>query len=98
MDKPLAGRRVLVLGGVHVDAAAARARVVELGGSAAVNLSASLSDVVLLPGGEGDRRMKHITALELLVRDLHRLASPTTTDQNAAELHTHRVRDGLLDE
>ncbi|MFJ9962720.1 TerD family protein [Streptomyces avermitilis] len=84
--KPLVGRRVLVLGGVHVDAAAARTRVVELGGSAAINLSASVTDVVLLPGGEGDRRMKRITALELPVHDLHWLASPTTTDQDAVAL------------
>lgn len=64
-DKPLAGRRVLVLGGVHADAAAARTRVVELGGSAAVNLSASVTDVVLVPGGENDRRIHRITALAL---------------------------------
>ncbi len=31
-DRPLAGRRVLVLGGVHADAAAARTRIVEPGG------------------------------------------------------------------
>lgn len=79
LDKPLAGRRVLVLGGVHADAAAARTRVVELGGSAAVNLSASVTDVVLLEGGEGDRRMSRITALQLPVHDLHWLSAPTTT-------------------
>lgn len=82
--KPLAVRRVLVLGGVHADAAAARTRVVELGGSAAVNLSASVTDVVLLPGGEGDRRMGRITALGLPVHDLHWLTAPTATDQGAS--------------
>lgn len=87
LAKPLAVRRVLVLGGVHADAAAARTRVVELGGSAAVNLSASVTDVVLLPGGEGDRRMSRITALGLPVHDLHWLIAPTATGQGASAPH-----------
>ncbi|MDH6215793.1 TerD family protein [Streptomyces pseudovenezuelae] len=77
LGKPLAGRRVLVLGGAHAEAAAARTRVVELGGSAAVNLSVSVTDVVLLPGGEGDRRMSRITALGLPVQDRHWITAPT---------------------
>ncbi|MGW7416058.1 TerD family protein [Streptomyces sp. NPDC054863] len=60
---PLSGRRVLVLGGTHPEAASYRTRVVELGGSAAVNLSASVTDVLVLPGGEKDRRMKRIGTL-----------------------------------
>jgi DNA polymerase III subunit epsilon len=84
LARPLAVRRVLVLGGVHADAAAARTRVVELGGSAAVNLSASVTDVVLLPGGEGDRRMGRITALGLPVHDLHWLTAPTAADQGTS--------------
>ncbi|QTE00868.1 DNA polymerase III PolC-type [Streptomyces cyanogenus] len=101
LDKPLAGRRVLVLGGVHADAAAARIRVVQLGGSAAINLSASVTDVVLLPGGEGDRRMRRITALELPVHDLHWLASPTAMDHNAVVLRPQEPhvmpRGGVID-
>ncbi|MFI8890709.1 DEDDh family exonuclease [Streptomyces paradoxus] len=62
-DRPLSGRRVLVLGGTHPEAVAARGRIVELGGAAAINLSSSVTDVVLLDGGERDRRMKRITAL-----------------------------------
>ncbi|AWE53312.1 MULTISPECIES: TerD family protein [Streptomyces] len=100
-DKPLQGRRVLVLGGVHADAAAARLRVVELGGSAAINLSASVTDVVLLPGGEGDRRIKRITALELPVHDLQWLVSPTATDQKPSTLRAlepHVLpRGGVID-
>ncbi|WP_281180098.1 exonuclease domain-containing protein, partial [Nocardia amamiensis] len=53
---PLAGRRVLVLGGTHEQAVDARARVVELGGSAAVNMSARVTDVLVLAGGRSDRR------------------------------------------
>ena len=75
--KPLAGRRVLVLGGVHAEAAAARTRIVELGGSAAINLSASVTDAVLLDGGPRDRRMNRITALGLPVHDIHWLTAPT---------------------
>ncbi|MFF0065933.1 TerD family protein [Streptomyces sp. NPDC005279] len=79
-DKPLAGRRVLVLGGAHTDAAAARTRVVALGGSAAVNLSASVTEVVLLAGGENDRRIRRITALELPMHSEHWLTVPTAAN------------------
>ncbi|MET7620957.1 TerD family protein [Streptomyces sp. NPDC005408] len=74
---PLAGRRVLVLGGTHPNAAAARVRVVELGGAAAINLSASVTDVVLLVGGDTDRRMPRITALEIPTYDANWLDAPT---------------------
>ncbi|MGW6840840.1 TerD family protein [Streptomyces sp. NPDC054958] len=67
--KPFGRRRVLVLGGTHAEAAASRARVVEMGGAAAINLSASVTDIVLLPGGEGDRRMERITSLGLPVHE-----------------------------
>ncbi|MBF6436800.1 TerD family protein [Nocardia cyriacigeorgica] len=55
---PLAGRRVLVLGGPHQDAADARAMIVELGGSAAVNMSATVSDVLALAAAETDPRFE----------------------------------------
>ncbi|SEG83173.1 DNA polymerase-3 subunit epsilon [Actinacidiphila yanglinensis] len=73
---PLTARRVLVLGGAHIDAAEVRSRVVALGGAAAVNLSARVTDVVLLPGGESDRRMARITALGLAVHELGWLDAP----------------------
>ncbi|MFJ9729600.1 DEDDh family exonuclease [Streptomyces sp. NPDC101209] len=57
----LASRRILVLGGPHDQAAAVRSRVVDLGGAAAVNLSASVTDVIVLPGGEHDRRIPRVT-------------------------------------
>ncbi len=99
--KPLAGRRVLVLGGAHPDAAAARTRIVELGGSAAVNLSASVTDAVLLEGGQADRRMRRITALGLPVHDLHWLTAPAATAPAAAALRPQEPhvmpRGGVID-
>ncbi|WP_020123506.1 TerD family protein [Streptomyces canus] len=81
---PLMSRRVLVLGGAHADAAAARSRVVELGGSAAVNLSTSVTDVVVLADGDKDRRMSRITALGLAVHDAEWLMFPISTDLDTA--------------
>ncbi|MFE2674471.1 exonuclease domain-containing protein, partial [Streptomyces hygroscopicus] len=75
-DGPLAGRRVLVLGGTHPTAAAARSRIVELGGAAAINLSASVTDVVLLDGSDADRRMRRIVSLALPTHDAPWLAAP----------------------
>ncbi|MFF3326224.1 TerD family protein [Streptomyces sp. NPDC002889] len=75
--KPLAGRRVLVLGGTHPKAAAARVRVVELGGAAAINLSAGVTDVVLLAGGDTDRRMRRIASLEIPTYTADWLDAPT---------------------
>ncbi|MFJ2264567.1 TerD family protein [Streptomyces sp. NPDC087844] len=101
LAKPLTDRRVLVLGGVHRDAAAARTRVVELGGSAAVNLSAGVTDVVLLAGGEDDRRMSRITALELALHDAGWLTSPTVTDPAAVAVRPKEPyvmpRGGVID-
>ncbi|SDM94243.1 TerD family protein [Streptomyces wuyuanensis] len=101
LDKPLAGRRVLVLGGTHADAAATRTQIVGLGGSAAINLSASVTDVVLLPGGEGDRRMSRITALGLPVHDVQWLTAPTAASpvETALRLQQPYVmpRGGVID-
>ncbi|MGW3312081.1 TerD family protein [Streptomyces sp. NPDC001073] len=74
----LSGHRVLVLGGPHEQAAALRSRIAELGGAAAVNLSAGVTDVVLLPGGEHDRRMPHITDRRLPLHDADWLNTPPT--------------------
>ncbi|MFJ7065564.1 TerD family protein [Streptomyces sp. NPDC101115] len=76
--KPFGRRRVLILGGTHEEASAARARVVELGGAAAINLSASVTDVVLFPGGELDRRMTRVTALGLPVHAQGWLGAPAS--------------------
>ncbi|MDR2279925.1 MAG: TerD family protein [Gordonia sp. (in: high G+C Gram-positive bacteria)] len=62
---PLAGRRVLVLGGTHNESAEWRNRIAELGGSAAVNMSASVTDVLALPGSEGNLRLAKARTLGL---------------------------------
>ncbi|TDC63014.1 DNA polymerase III, partial [Actinomadura sp. GC306] len=77
-DKALTGRRVLVVGGSHPRAAATRTRVTELGGAAAVNLSSSVTDVVVLPGGEEDRRMPRIRSLGLPLHDEAWLYGPSS--------------------
>ncbi|MFH8241126.1 TerD family protein [Streptomyces sp. NPDC018321] len=82
---PLTGRRVLVLGGTHPEAVAARTRVVELGGAAAVNLSAGVTDVVVLDGGETDRRLPRIRALLLPAHDAAWLVAPVVTDASRAD-------------
>lgn len=74
--RPLAGRRVLVVGGTHPEAVAARTRIVELGGSAAINLSRSVTDVLLLAGAERDRRLPRITDLEIPQHGGHWLTAP----------------------
>ncbi|MGW1201565.1 TerD family protein [Streptomyces cyaneofuscatus] len=82
--RPLAGRRVLILGGTHPAAAAARTRVVELGGSAAINLSRTVTEAVLLPGGEADRRLRRMPELGLPVHDEHWLNAPGAAAPRAA--------------
>ncbi|GAA1888056.1 hypothetical protein GCM10009736_65330 [Actinomadura bangladeshensis] len=81
---PLEGRRVLVLGGTHQNSSAARNRVVELGGAAAVNLSAGVTDVVALSGGENDRRMERAVDLRLPVHDERWLGAPDGPESREA--------------
>ncbi len=73
-DPPLSGRRFLVLGGSHAQAAAIRARIGELGGSAAVNMSARVTDVLTLPGAESDHRLAKAVELGLPVHGPELLA------------------------
>ncbi|WP_142270370.1 DEDDh family exonuclease [Streptomyces sp. NBC_00080] len=100
---PLSGRRILVLGGPHDHASAQRARIAELGGAAAVNLSAGVTDVVLLADGAGDRRMPHITARQLPIHDADWLATLAQPSGTAAEVTAEPAgalvlpRGGVLD-
>ncbi|WP_239010480.1 MULTISPECIES: exonuclease domain-containing protein [Rhodococcus] len=70
------GRRVLLLGGTHLDAVLMRSRLVQLGARPSLNLTAAVTDVLMLEGGDSDRRMPRITARELPVL--------TKTDVSAA--------------
>ncbi|MFB6894440.1 exonuclease domain-containing protein, partial [Kitasatospora sp. NPDC056327] len=67
--RALTGRRVLVVGGRHTESVAARTAVVALGGAAAVNLSANVTDVLALTGAGEDRRMGRIEWLGLPVHE-----------------------------
>ena len=76
----LSAHRVLVIGGTHSDAARARARIVELGGSSAVNLSKTVTDILVLDGGEADPRMTRIRKLGLPVHGIDLLSEATSTE------------------
>ncbi|MGU3435016.1 TerD family protein [Actinomycetes bacterium M1A6_2h] len=60
VDNVWAGRRVLVMGGSHAESVLMRSRLIQLGATPAVNLSASVSAVLLLDGGDGDPRMPRV--------------------------------------
>lgn len=66
--KPWASRRVLIMGGTHAESVLLRSRLIQLGATPAVNLSAGVTDVLILDGGDGDPRMPRVTerALKLL--------------------------------
>lgn len=64
---PLHGRRVLVLGGTHLQAAEVRTEISARGGGAAVNFTAGVTDVILMAGAETDRRLPRIREAELPV-------------------------------
>ncbi|MCK8676778.1 TerD family protein [Streptomyces lichenis] len=95
--RPFGRRRVLVLGGSHEEASTVRARVVELGGAAAINLSASVTDVVLLPGGERDRRMTRVTSLELPVHAPGWLGAPLSEPAGGGASAVVLPRGGVID-
>ncbi|MEP7795856.1 TerD family protein [Sanguibacter sp. 25GB23B1] len=82
-DDPLHGRRVLILGGPHERAVDLRARIIDLGGQVAVNLSASVTDVVELADARLDRRWSRVTALGLGQLDPHDLARSTSVPGSA---------------
>lgn len=75
----LTGRRVLVLGGPHDTAAEARARVSAMGAAASVNLTASVTDLVLLAGGADDPR-----AAKARTRQIGLLSWPDLTSMDWA--------------
>lgn len=60
----------------------------ELGGAAAVNLSAGVTDVILLADGSADRRVPHIAARGLPVHDAHWLTTITPASDTATDART----------
>jgi DNA polymerase-3 subunit epsilon len=59
-----------------------------MGAAAAVNLSAGVTDVILLAGGAADRRMPHITARGLPLHDADWLTTLTPASDTAPEVET----------
>jgi DNA polymerase-3 subunit epsilon len=74
--KPWHGRRVLIVGGSHSDSVLMRSRIVQLGAKPSVNLSAGVTEVLVLDGGELDPRMDRVSARQLPLL--------TTADVNSA--------------
>ncbi|MGY1786357.1 TerD family protein [Geodermatophilus sp. SYSU D00698] len=85
---PLVGRRVLVLGGQHEDAMSVRARLLAAGASVAVNLTGSVTDVVLLGSPSTDPRAVKARALGVSLLDAESLAPvgwPGTGPEDGAQ-------------
>ncbi|WP_016694246.1 TerD family protein [Rhodococcus rhodochrous] len=61
------GRKVLLLGGTHLQAVMMRSRLTQLGARPALNFTAAVTDVLVLEGGEADKRMARVAARELPV-------------------------------
>jgi len=62
-----ADRHILVVGGTHLDAVEMRSCIARLGAHPAINLSAAVTDVVVLEGGSDDPRMTAICERRLPV-------------------------------
>ncbi|WP_433205934.1 exonuclease domain-containing protein [Nocardia sp. CA-107356] len=95
---PLSGLRVLVLGGTHDAAVAVRARIAELGGSVAVNMSASVTDVLALSGAHTDRRYAKATELGLRIHgpELLDRTEPVSTSKAATATEAMMLARGQV--
>ncbi|WP_241387370.1 TerD family protein [Rhodococcus sp. CH91] len=67
VDNPWQNRHILVIGGTHEDAAAMRSKIARLGGTPAINLSAAVTDLLVLGGDGRDRKTVTIGGRELPV-------------------------------
>lgn len=65
VTKPWQSRRVLVMGGSHAESVLMRSRLIQLGATPAVNLSAGVTDILILDGGDGDPRMTKVKERDL---------------------------------
>lgn len=98
---PFSRRRVLVLGGPHERAAAVRAEVVARGGAAAVNLTVTTTDVIVLDGAERDRRWARVQERAVPLLDpvtWERLGDPTVAqEEGTAPAPVVLPRGGAID-
>lgn len=91
LAKPWQSRRILVMGGSHAESVLMRSRLIQLGATPAVNLSAGVTDVLILDGGDGDPRMPRARERDLT------LLTPDSIDrelniEQPAPLPTRRSR------
>lgn len=54
------GRRVLILGGSHLDGVIMRSRILQLGARPSLNFTTAVTEVLVLEGGESDKRMARV--------------------------------------
>ncbi|MFV0459704.1 MAG: exonuclease domain-containing protein [Actinomycetales bacterium] len=101
---PMAGRRVLVLGGLHGEAAQVRERIGERGGAPRVMLTQTVTDVVALHGADRDARWPRVLEAGLTWLDpttLESLAAPAGAVAavlgSAVADHTTLVRGQVVD-
>ncbi|WP_280227638.1 exonuclease domain-containing protein [Nocardia farcinica] len=94
---PLAGRRILVVGGAHEEAALARTRIGELGGSAAVNLSATVTDILALANATSDRRFPRILELGLPIHGPELFTANGTASVGRLDDPQNLVRGQVID-
>lgn len=81
--KPWQNRRVLVMGGSHAESVLMRSRLIQLGATPAVNLSAGVTDVLVLTGGDGDPRMPRVAERGLAVLTPLQVDSALNVEQPA---------------
>ncbi|GAB98511.1 putative exonuclease [Gordonia namibiensis NBRC 108229] len=80
---PWSGRRVLVLGGDHGEAAAIRSRLTTLGATPAINFTAGVTHLLVLDGGYSDPRIRKAHDRQLPILEshhLHTMTGETLTD------------------
>ncbi|WP_010592254.1 TerD family protein, partial [Rhodococcus sp. P14] len=80
VDNPWQNRHILVIGGTHEDAAAMRLKIARLGGTPAINLSAAVTDLLVLDGDGRDRKTVAIGGRELPVLTPADLREDATID------------------
>ncbi|MEE2061501.1 TerD family protein [Rhodococcus artemisiae] len=61
------GRRVLLLGGTHLEAVLMRSRIAQLGARPSLNFTAAVTDALLLDGADADKRLSRVHDRQLPV-------------------------------